>query len=75
MLFFAQERMNFKTWTNPDGTAGGEVAEGAIVEDGAVIEKYAFIMPGSVISSGQIIKAGCIIDGQNEVRFGSILPR
>ncbi len=61
--------MNFKTWVNPDGTAGGEVAEGATVESGAIIEKYAFVLPGSVIKASEHIYAGSIIDGANNVRF------
>lgn len=62
-------RMKFKTWVNPDGSPGGEVAEGATVEVGAVIEKYAFVLPGSVIKANEHIYAGSIVDGANNVRF------
>lgn len=64
----------FRDWTNPDGSVGGQVEKGADVAPDAVIHGFAKVLSGAVVGAGAIINRGAIISSGSFVQAGEIIP-
>lgn len=75
MLFsiFKRTGAHFYTWTNPDGSDGGQVSYDSQIDPTAIVEKFAIVLSGSVIGAGTHVKMGDIIDGDTKIRFGAFI--
>lgn len=70
MFALFRRKPKFYTWTNPDGTVGGDVSEAATVDPGAVIERFAIVLSGSTLGPTAHIKGGDIVESGRITRFG-----
>jgi hypothetical protein len=67
---FTRGAINGRLHTNPDGSQGGFIYDGASVHPTATIEPTAVVMGGAQVKKGQVVANGEIVTSENKrVRF------
>lgn len=69
-----RKQPKFYTWTNSDGTPGGDVSRFAEIDPAAVVERFSIVLSGSKLGPDAHVRAGDMIDGDRVIRFGPDRP-